>query len=337
MGKPGAGCSSVHVPMKRLPILLLLIACGCKGVPEIPDRPLAPPRAGATPLQLCWAETGKAESWGGFATEGLHQTSDWTVTASILVIRHPKGTVLIDTGKSYRLEEEAREMYLADRILADQIMGPIQDVARAPEALRQVGEDVSKVKYILLTHAHGDHAGGLADLPGIPVLLPAQELEFVTRMKKARNFHVFRGQAEEIEARAQVIRFKPEPYSIFSQSADLFGDGTIVVVPLFGHTPGSIGIFVNAAPDKRIFHVGDTVNVREGYERPARKSRVMGVTDLDSERAAQIVGVLHQLHTRDPALTILPSHDRSVWLEIFGAEAPTCTPAPSAPTPAGGP
>jgi N-acyl homoserine lactone hydrolase len=319
--------------MKHLPLLLLVIACACKGVPQVPDRPFVAPKPATTPLQLCWAETGKAESWGGYATEGWHTTPTWKATASILVIRHPKGTVLIDTGKSFRLEEEKKELYLYDSVLVDQIMGPLKDVAKAPEALRQVGEDPSKLKWILLTHTHGDHAGGVLDLPGIPVLLPNEELNYLEEMKNAHSFHVFKDQAEAIEARAVPLRFKPEPYSLFSESADLFGDGSIVVVPLFGHTPGSIGVFVNAGPNKRIFHVGDTVTVKEGYERPARKSAVLGVTDRDHERVAYIVALLHQLHQRDPSLTILPAHDREVWLDIFGAEAPTCLPAPAGQTP----
>jgi glyoxylase-like metal-dependent hydrolase (beta-lactamase superfamily II) len=318
--------------MKHLLPLLLVILCGCKGVPQIPDRPFAAPKPITTPLQLCWAETGRTESWGGYATSGWSSTPTWKATASILVIRHPKGTVLIDTGKSFRLKEEKEQLYLIDSLLVDQIMSPLKDVATAPEALRQVGEDPSKVKWILLSHVHGDHAGGVADLPGIPVLLPSQELDFVIRMKDARNFHLFRDQAEAIEARAVPLVFKREPYSIFPESADLFGDGSIVVVPLFGHTPGSIGVFVNAAPDKRLFHVGDTVVVREGYERPAPKGAVLGVTDVDPTRVAYNVALLNQLHKRDPTLTILPAHDREVWLELFGAEAPTCLAAPASPS-----
>lgn len=314
--------------MRHLPLLLLALACGCKGVPQVPDQPLAVPRPITTPMQLCWAETGKTENWGGYATSGWHTTPTWEATASILVVRHPKGTVLIDTGKSFRLEEEKKELYPVDSVLVDQIMAPLKDVAKAPEALQKVGEDPAKVKWILLTHVHGDHAGGVADLPGIPVLLPNEELNFVHEMKDAHSFHLFRDQAEVLEARAVPLHFKKEPYSIFPESADLFGDGSIVVVPLFGHTPGSIGVFVNAGPNKRIFHVGDIVAVREGYERPARKSAILGVTDRDKDRVAYTVGLLHQLHQRDPTLTILPAHDRTVWREIFGADAPTCLPAP---------
>jgi N-acyl homoserine lactone hydrolase len=317
--------------MRQLSVLLLVLACGCKGVPKVPDRPLAAPRPITVPLQLCWAETGRSETWGGFATAGRHKTSTWNITASILVIRHPQGTVLIDTGQSFKLEEEKKELYLADSLLVDQSMGPIKAVANAPEALRKVGEDPSKVKWILLTHSHGDHAGGVGDLPGVPVLMPNEELNFLQEKKDAHNFNVFRDQAEIIQSRAVPLHFKKEPYSIFPESADLFGDGSIVVVPLFGHTPGSIGIFVNAASGKRVFHVGDIVALREGYERPARKSAALGLTDMDPAKVAYTVGLLHQLHKKDPELTILPSHDRDAWVKLFGAEAPTCLPAPAAP------
>ena len=38
--------------------------------------------------------------------------------------------------------------------------------------------------------------------------------------------------------------FKGGPYVGFSVSHDVYGDGSIVVVPASGHTPGSVIIFV---------------------------------------------------------------------------------------------
>jgi N-acyl homoserine lactone hydrolase len=314
----------------RLPLLLaasvsLSLTLACAGIPTVPDRPFVAPKPSTVPLTVCWAETGRASSWGGLATSGLHSTSTWNATASLLVVKHPSGVVVIDTGKSFTLEEEMKELRFKDRVLAGQIMGPLEDIDRAPAALHKVGVEPSQLRSIIITHFHGDHAGGLADLPGAPVLLAKEEIYFATHLADAGTFHVFRDQEKAAEGRMVPIDFKPQPYEIFTQSADLFGDGSVVIVPLFGHTPGSVAVFVNAG-SRRILHVGDAVVVREGFERPARKGKVLGVTDNDPESAAYQVGVLHQLHQKDPALVILPAHDRDAWQELFKSDGPTCLP-----------
>src|SRR5207302_10697949 len=40
---------------------------------------------------------------------------------------------------------------------------------------------------------------------------------------------------------APTLRFEPAPYETFDESADLYKDGSVIVVPLRGHTPGSVG------------------------------------------------------------------------------------------------
>ncbi len=44
----------------------------------------------------------------------------------------------------------------------------------------------------------------------------------------------------------------------FDESLDLFGDGRLVLVPLPGHTPGSVGLFVTLDSGRRLFFSGDT-------------------------------------------------------------------------------
>ena len=71
----------------------------------------------------------------------------------------------------------------------------------------------------------------------------------------------------------------------FSASLDWFGDGSVVFVPLSGHTPGSLGTFINRTPGERLFHVGDAVNTTEAIDKRRGKSIVLEPTDVDSARA----------------------------------------------------
>jgi hypothetical protein len=91
--------------------------------------------------------------------------------------------------------------------------------------------------------------------------------------------------ARALDGRTTAIAFQPRPYETFDESADVFGDGSVVVVKLPGHTPGSVGVFVNVSPTLRMFHVGDAVNVVEAVERRLTKSVVMAPTDEAPEEA----------------------------------------------------
>ena len=57
-------------------------------------------------------------------------------------------------------------------------------------------------------------------------------------------------QAKMLEdGRVRELRFSDTPYEIYPQSLDLYKDGSIVLVPLPGHTPGSVGVFINLDAD----------------------------------------------------------------------------------------
>jgi N-acyl homoserine lactone hydrolase len=271
------------------------------------------------PIQVCWVEYATNVQPASYGLAGSSEDVRWDVTFSGLLIRHPKGDVLIDSGRSSHFVEEIETASFLPRQLLRSVQGGGDVVASAPEALRRVGEDPLQLKAIVLSHIHGDHAGGIMDLPGTPVILAPEELAYASQEKNKGGFDVIRAHALAVEARAQPIQFTATPYENFDRSADLYGDGSIVFVPLGGHTPGSIGTFVNRSPEARYFHVGDAVNLLEAVKRRRGKSIILEFTDHDGDQADAGVAKLTQLHAVDPSLVILPAHDREAWRGIFGA------------------
>src|SRR5690606_40596402 len=67
----------------------------------------------------------------------------------------------------------------------------------------------------------------------------------------------------------------------FERVADVFVDGTVQVVSTFGHTPGSIGIYVVLPDGRRLFFAGDTINRVRELSPPQSKTRAMAVADVD--------------------------------------------------------
>src|SRR5262249_50748135 len=102
------------------------------------------------------------------------------------------------------------------------------------------GYDRKLLRCIVLTHAHWDHVSGVPDFPGVPVLLTAAEYRFID----VGGFATETARSMKATAAFQGYAFDPVPYLGFDQSRDLYRDGSIVIVPVPGHTPGSVAIFV---------------------------------------------------------------------------------------------
>jgi len=258
-------------------------------------------------LAACWVETGKTFSNFSFGS-----------TAGSVLVRHPAGDLLIDTGNSSHFAEEVSVYPFWVRLKLKSLAGELNPKVPLPDLLRRIGEDPGKLRWAILSHAHLDHAGGLMDLPRMPVLLTREELQFANDPKvQAKGFTIGAHTQKFPPVAAPTLEFDATPYETFDESADLYRDGSVVVVPLRGHTPGSVGIFVNLSPTRRLFYVGDAVDDERGFEERVGKSLILRDSDNDMTFADQIVGRLSELHEKVPGLAIIPAHGRSAYKKFF--------------------
>ena len=258
-------------------------------------------------LAACWVETGKTFSNLSFGS-----------TAGSVLVRHPAGDLLIDTGNSSHFAEEVSVYPFWVRLKLKSLAGELNPKVPLPDLLRRIGEDPGKLRWAILSHAHLDHAGGLMDLPRMPVLLTREELQFANDPKvQAKGFTIGAHTQKFPPVAAPTLEFDATPYETFDESADLYRDGSVVVVPLRGHTPGSVGIFVNLSPTRRLFYVGDAVDDERGFEERVGKSLILRDSDNDMTFADQIVGRLSELHEKVPGLAIIPAHGRSAYKKFF--------------------
>jgi N-acyl homoserine lactone hydrolase len=294
-------------------------------LPRAPEHVRVPPVFSdeRPAFSVCWVEFSRGTVWGELGSAGFTHTDTWRNTASGILVRHPQGDVLIDAGYSSSTAEDAQTLPFVRRTFAKAALDSITWRVPAPEAVQKAGADPARLKWLIPTHAHIDHMGGAVDLPGVPVLLSQAEIDLIASEDEDQRV-VPVAHADAVRGRMTPIPFEARPYETFDESFDLFGDGTVVLVPLSGHTPGSVGVFVNLGPTKRLLHIGDTVNLEESIERRLPKSVVMRtMTDVDEEATDAQVAHLSQLHELVPALQILPAHDRDAYEKFFGRE-PRC-------------
>src|SRR5437016_14307785 len=130
--------------------------------------PLPPtaPHARAVPvistipgISACWVETAKTFSDFSFGS-----------TAGSILVKHPAADLLIDTGSSSHYDEEISGYPFATWRKLKVLAGQLKPSVPLPDLLRRIGEDPAKLRWAVLSHVHLDHAGGLMDLPPLPVL-----------------------------------------------------------------------------------------------------------------------------------------------------------------------
>ena len=268
-------------------------------------------------LAACWVETGSTFTGYPFA-----------MTGGSILVKHPAGDLLIDTGNSMHFDDEIAAYPFLLRLKLKNLAGQLSPEVPLPELMRLVGGDPAKIRWVVLSHVHLDHAGGLMDLPRVPLLLTREELQFAfDPATQAKGLVVPAHTQRFPPADAPTLKLDAHPYETFDESADLYGDGSAVVVPLRGHTPGSVGVFVNLDPHHRLFYVGDSVDEARGFEDRVSKSLLLRDTDNDAAQADAIVSKLNQLHQMVPELAIIPAHGRSAYLKFFPSGPLSCVPS----------
>jgi glyoxylase-like metal-dependent hydrolase (beta-lactamase superfamily II) len=141
------------------------------------------------------------------------------------LIEHPKGRVLFDTGM-----HPATQTDLRGRV-GDKLADAFSVTYRPGEEIRSRLEALdiapSNIGYIINSHLHWDHTGGNELIPDAKVIIQKREWE-----------------AGQIPELIEANSFNPIDYRLGHQvmqidgEHDLFGDGSVMIIPSYGHTPG---------------------------------------------------------------------------------------------------
>ena len=190
------------------------------------------------------------------------------------------------------------------------VFGDQEPVVPARKQLSAAG--IGPIDRIVLSHAHWDHASGLVDFPGAEIEVAEEELAFVRQPESKMN-KPWPSQVSSPALRWKVLQFQPTPYEGYERSLDMFGDGSVVFVPMFGHTPGSVGMLVTVTTGKRYFFVGDTVWNADALAEGKPKfwaGRMMA--DLDAGRVQAEIEKIRAVMKRNPGMVVVPAHDGGV-------------------------
>jgi glyoxylase-like metal-dependent hydrolase (beta-lactamase superfamily II) len=233
----------------------------------------------------------------------------WTAPKpiNVYVIEHRDGLVLFDAGQD-RASVTDPDYFphgltgLGYSRLAKFDIAPDQTLTAG---LRSLGYGIGDVHSTVISHLHQDHIGGLGELRSSKILVSNPEWASMNEAKPEMRGYL----TSHIDLPGlSWQQIEPEPLADptiapFTHGHDVFGDGSLVVLPTPGHTPGSQSMLVRRPGRAPLLLVGDLT-----YDTDLLTAGLIpGVGEKKQLRSA--TAMVNALRATYPDLVILAAHD----------------------------
>lgn len=186
-----------------------------------------------------------------FADDGAYKGAPKTMVVPCFLIRHPKGDLIWDTGvpesTADKPTSEGGEGLTMARKLTDQ--------------LKVLGLTPGDIEFLSVSHSHFDHIGNAGLFAKSTWIVDPDERAYAFRPAARQDAAGFAAYSA-LEGAKTVLVEGDGPF-------DVFGDGSVQVVPTPGHTPGHTVLLVQLKSAGPVLLTGDMWHVAES--RAARR------------------------------------------------------------------
>jgi len=168
-----------------------------------------------------------------------------------LLIEHPSGPILVDTGAGNKENEKFKDIYGIENQGGNRL-------TMLEDGLAQIGVRPSDIVLVINTHLHFDHAGGNTRLgangsveisfPNATYIIKRGEYEYATHPNERTAASYFDRNYTPIEAAGKV--------EFVSREKEVVKGIRVIATP--GHTPFHQSILIESAGE-RAFYLGDLV------------------------------------------------------------------------------
>lgn len=213
----------------------------------------------------------------------------------VFLVKHPlKGYILFDTGpkaagaKSDCFNESVDVLPGLDLV----------------SQLRKDGISPADIKTVILSHLHAEHSGAVDLFPAATVYV--DQREWSRREESAGSETV---KWAMLEPRVKTVDLSNEKaFGAIDHGRDLFGDGTVFLVDLSGHSVGNMGAWLNL-DNGPVLLPGDATFYLDNHQDLALPDKSL-IFDVDKYWRR-----LYQMRALQEAalqLVIIPGHDLTV-------------------------
>lgn len=193
---------------------------------------------------------------------------DWrdeTLPVNVFLIDHPDGLCLVDAGQT--AESTVPGYFAAWYPFFRLARFELTDADEAANQIALAGYPLKSVRWVVLTHMHTDHVGGLAPFRDAEVIVGRGEWDAAQGVGgRIRGYLPHKWPAG---LHVVPVDFNGPPVGPFQRSYDVAGDGTLVYVPLPGHTRGHAALLVRARSGHSYLCAGDAAMNAAEFESAA--------------------------------------------------------------------
>ena len=202
-------------------------------------------------MKLQFISAGRLRLKKSIYDRSADRSETFEAPVSSALIRHKQGNVLFDTGCHPSVVEHGEERWGSLMKVMTPVMGA-QDTLLPNLAC--VGINPDDIDVVVNSHFHPDHCGCNEFFRKATIIAHTKEIE-AAKAPGAETAGYLRADWDHGQ-KADAV----------DGERDLFGDGKLVLIPLPGHTPGTLGASVNLDRDGSFLLVSDAVSLRANLD-----------------------------------------------------------------------
>lgn len=234
----------------------------------------------------------------------------WLPVSSYL-IEHPKGKILVDCGwhremsphGEYDINAQIRS--LGSRLLYIVNQGKVENGQAIDEQLMKIGIKPSDLDYVLLSHLDCDHVNGLELVKDAKHILVSKD-ELVGSQKKTRKNRIRYQRRWWKDCNLETFDWNDNE-GPFGKAFDLFGDGTIKMIGIPGHSDGLCAVKIKNADGKYVLLFSDG-----GYATKSWKEMILSGVCADKVSQQKSLEWIREQSMNNNCIESLANHDADV-------------------------
>jgi len=176
------------------------------------------------------------------------------VPVPFFLIQYKGKNILFDTGNALEVANNPQEhwgdivnVYFPEMAESEFVGNQLKNI---------LGISADEIDYVILSHLHLDHAGGVGVFKNATYIVHEKEYEWAFSPEcSQKSAYIMRDITKDVNW----LKINNE----FSIGFDLFNDSVIKIYPTPGHTPGHISVFINLENSKPMFLTSDSCYTEE--------------------------------------------------------------------------